>query len=248
MQSKRKMCSSQKRSWHLIMQRGWIRSGPSSCRKTCLTTLRTSEHRDSSFFLVFVRYVRGLYADGRRSVIWGNVHRNNLFFSFFRLFFFGGKTSHISVGINFPTIKAENCVWGIDIEMNPHRSIHRAFNLLFEIEIRTSTDLRSLPLILGIGRSASEKMWSRVDPWCCCEKTRNERLECQCVWVCKGIKACLTFWLPGHIPKQSFNGDIATINYDRNHGQGVNCAQNASRLWGTELERVSVDVYEHGWK
>lgn len=37
--------------------------------------------------------------------------------------------------------------------------------------------------------------------------------------VCMRKASSLAFWLPEHIQKQSFNWDIATINYDRNHGR-----------------------------
>lgn len=70
-------------------------SGPSSCRKTCLTTLRTRKRRDSSSCL-FPSVTCGFYVDGRWPAIWGNVHRNN-FFSFF-----GAEAPHTS-----PTIKSQ---------------------------------------------------------------------------------------------------------------------------------------------
>lgn len=112
-----------------------------------------------------------------------------------------------------------------------------------KLKIAPTTNLLSLPLIFRIRwKSASEKCgqgWIRVEGG-----RIQQRREYIDSLVCKGIKACLTFWLPGHIARQSFNGDIATINYDGKQGRvraqmplGFE-GQNWSRLALSELARI----------
>lgn len=135
--------------------------------------------------------------------------------------------------------KAKYCVRGIVIEM----SSLSAFNLLFEIKIRTDDQFTFLAIDFPHQmRSASEKCgqgWIRVEGG----RIQQRRKYIDSL-MCKGIKACLTFWLPGHIARQSFNGDIATINYDGKQGRvraqmplGFE-GQNWSRLALSELARI----------